>query len=63
MQQGIFSLTFLKEKNSPHKSKQDGALEPHLLTWGNREKKEKMPGPVPSIQRWACSIVMWHLKL
>lgn len=50
-------------KTSPHKSKQDGALEPHLPTWGNQEKKGKMPGPMPSIQHCACSAVMWHLKL
>jgi len=31
-QQEIFSSAFLEKKNSPHKSKQDGALEPHLLT-------------------------------
>lgn len=60
----ILSLFFSsQEKNSTHKSKQDGALEPHLLTWGNREREGKMPGRVPSIQHWACSTVMWHLKL
>lgn len=60
----ILSLCFSSSrKKSTHKSKQDGALEPHLLTWGNRKKEGKMPGPVPSIQHWACSTVMWHLKL
>lgn len=50
-------------KTYPPKLKQDGAMEPHLPTWGNQEKKGKMPGPVPSVQHCACSTVMWHLKL
>lgn len=57
----VFIFFFL-EKKIPHTNQ--NKMEPWSPTcWLEGAERGKMPGRVPSIQHWACSTVMWHLKL